>query len=286
MKGQIIREYGQTLEVESDGIVYLCFPRKNLDSIVVGDWVEFEWNAMIKQGVITLRLPRKSILCRSDRYHPIKEMAANLDQVIVIFATLPAPNEFYLDQYLVAAELASLEVCLVLNKVDLPPCTATVKLMALYQQLGYAVLPISAKSGEGVAQLLAHLAHKTSFLLGASGVGKSSLINRLLQGAVARVETVSDATGKGQHTTSVSMLYHLENGAYIIDVPGIRELKLPLKERDALIHGFPEFRPYLGHCRFRNCTHRDDPGCVIVEKVKAGILPHERLQHYYRMLDA
>src|ERR1700677_2125663 len=188
MIGQIIREYGQTLEVESERIVYLCFPRKNLESIVIGDFVEFDWDAAVKQGVITKRLRRKRSLCRSDRYHPVKEMAANLDQVVVIFAALPAPNEFYLDQYLVAAELARLSVCLILNKTDLAPTPAVANLLALYQNLGYPVLPVSAQKGEGLEAVFDKLAGKTSFLLGASGVGKSSLINRLLKEAVARVE--------------------------------------------------------------------------------------------------
>ncbi len=284
MIGQIVREYGQTLEVESGKAIYLCFPRKNIDSLVIGDQVEFEWNAGAEQGVITRRLSRKNVLCRADRYHPIKEMAANLDQVWVIFAVAPSPNAFYLDQYLVAAELAGIPPCLVLNKNDLPLTSLVIDTLALYEKLNYPVIPVSAATGAGLEALLEKSASKTNFLLGASGVGKSSLINALVKTAKARVNAVSEATGKGQHTTSVSRLYHLQNNTAIIDVPGIRELKLPESQRTNLIQGFPEFRPYLGQCRFRNCTHRDDPGCIIVAKVKAGDLSFQRLQHYYRML--
>lgn len=286
MIGQIVREYGQTLEVESGHAIYLCFPRKNIDSIVIGDQVEFEWNAATQQGVITRRLSRKNVLCRADRYHPIKEMAANLDQVIVIFAVTPRPNTFYLDQYLVAAELAGIPPCLVLNKNDLSYTSTVIDTLAAYEKLNYPVISVSAETGAGLETLLEKAAGKTSFLLGASGVGKSSLINALVKTAKARINAVSEATGKGQHTTSVSRLYRLQNNASIIDVPGIRELKLPQSEHANLIQGFPEFRSYLGQCRFRNCTHRDDPGCVLVAKVKAGELSRQRLQHYYRMLDS
>lgn len=285
IKGQIVREYGQTLEVESNQQIYECFARKNMDSTVVGDFVEFDWNEAAKSGVITRRLPRKNVLCRSDRYHPIKEMAANTDQIVILFAPLPEPNEFYLDQYLAAAALIDVPALLLLNKVDLKIEAPLLKLKQFYESIGYPVIEVSAKTGEGVDQVLQKLSGKTSFLLGPSGVGKSSLINALLGSDVARVQTVSKSTQKGQHTTSVSCLYHLQNGGAIIDVPGIRELNLPASFKESLIKGFVEFRPFLGSCRFRNCAHRDDPGCIVLEKVKAGELSETRLKNYYRMLD-
>ena len=287
MIGQIVREYGQTLEVEKDSAIYLCFPRKNIESTVVGDWVRFEFDQASRQGVITERLPRRSVLCRSDRYHPVKEMAANIDQVVAMVAVMPAPNEFYLDQYLVAAELSHLPVVIVYNKIDLLDAEFPEgDLPVLYKNIGYQVLPISTKTGQGLDALLASLQGKTTFLLGASGVGKSSLLNTLLGEARARVNLISAANAKGQHTTSVSMLYHLSADTTIIDVPGIRELNLIPALRPNLLQGFAEFRPLIGHCRFRNCSHRDDPGCVIVEKVNAGELSAQRLKNFYRMSDA
>lgn len=285
MIGQIVREYGQTLEVSSEGKIYICFPRKNIDSLVIGDFVKFEWDANTAQGVIVGRLSRKTILCRSDRYHPVKEMAANLDQIAILFAPVPKPNEFYLDEYLVAAELSGIPAFLVLNKADLPFEESLLALKALYEKIGYVVVTVSAKTGEGMPELLEKLRDKTSFLLGPSGVGKSSLINMLAGTDIARVQSVSSATEKGQHTTSVSTLYPLAGGGSIIDVPGIRELQLPKSFHEVLVKGFKEFQPYLGSCRFRNCAHQGDPGCVLLEKVEQGAISEGRLKNYYRMRD-
>jgi len=134
---------------------------------------------------------------------------------------------------------------------------------------------------------LTELKTKVSFLLGSSGVGKSSLINKLLGENTTRTQAVSSATQKGQHTTSRSTLYHLASGGDIIDVPGIREFKLPASKQVDLIRGFTEFRPFLGQCRFRNCTHHpNEPGCVILERVESGLISQQRLNHYYRMQSA
>lgn len=286
MIGQIIREYGQTLEVETERTVYSCFSRKNLQSIVTGDFVKFNWDPSTKQGIITERLARKNVLCRRDRYHPVKEMVANIDQIIVMFAPCPRPHEFYLDQYLIAAELIKLPVLMLLNKADLAEVSDPdiQNLKALYENIGYPVLPISTKMQTGIDALTRALAGKVSFILGASGVGKSSLINVLVGESTARVQAVSAANQKGQHTTSTSKLYHLQNKAAIIDVPGLRELQLPLAQHAFIAQGFKEWQRYLGHCRFRNCAHRHDPGCVIVEGVNAGKLNPGRLKNYYRMI--
>lgn len=289
MQGQIVREYGQRLEVESGDTLYQCFVRKNIDSIVIGDFVEFDWNSATQQGVITGRLPRKNVLCRADRYHPVKEMVANIDQVVVILAPFPKPNEYYLDQYLAAAELIELPAVMLLNKADLLSAAENDHFMAAlkkrYTEIGYCVFEVSAKTGAGLTAVQACLNNKVNFLIGASGVGKSSLINALLGHAVTRVQDVSQATLKGQHTTSVSTLYHLPSGGAIIDVPGIRELNLPSAFKASLAKGFREFRPLLQQCRFRNCTHRNDPGCMIIAKVQEGAINADRLKNYYRMLD-
>ncbi len=277
MQGQIIREYGQTLEVDSQSRIYSCFPRKNIPSLVVGDWVEFDWDPITQQGVITNRLSRKSFLARRDRYHPLKEMAANIDQVVVMIAPIPEPNEYYLDQYLVAAELNKLNVFILFNKADLLD-TAETEIEKNYKSIGYSVLRISAKTGLGLEVLQTHLTGKLSFLLGVSGVGKSSLINMLIQDAKASVQEISTANQKGQHTTSVSTLYRLSQDTAIIDVPGIRELQLPAALQTHLPAGFREFQPWLGQCRFRNCSHQGDPGCILVGKASP-----QRLKNYYRM---
>jgi ribosome biogenesis GTPase len=286
LKGRVICAYGQTVDVESAGRVYSCFSRKKADALVVGDWVEFSWDEQTAQGIVQKRLPRHTLLCRSDRYSPVKEMAANVDQILIIFASHPAPNEFHIDEYLVAAELAHIPPALILNKVDLPLSPSVLDLIACYRKIGYPVLEVSAKTETGLVRLSEMLKGKVNFLLGASGVGKSSLLNALTGESSTRIACVSEATQKGQHTTSVSRLYALEEDTFLIDVPGIRELKLPRAQQDKIIQGFPELRSCVGRCRFRNCSHRHDPGCAITEKLQAGEISETRLRNYFRMRDA
>lgn len=286
MKGQIIREYGQTLEVEKAGHIYTCFARKNRASMVVGDEVEFSFDEKTQQGIIEKRLPRNSLIARSDRYHPIKEMAANLTQVLVMCALSPPPNEYYLDQYLVAAELAKLTILIVINKYDLwPTHPDTQNIQARYEKLGYSVLFISTRTHYHLSNLKQALAPHTTLIIGPSGVGKSSLINALLGHTVAKTQAISEANQKGQHTTSASMLYHLPDGGNIIDIPGIREFQLPKEQKPFIVNGFRDFWPYLGQCRYRNCAHRHDADCALLAAKNAGFITGERLQNYYRMLD-
>ncbi len=284
MSGQIIREYGQTLEVEANGQIHTCFARKNLDSLVIGDEVEFAVDPQTGQGIIEKRLPRRSLIARSDRYHPIKEMAANLTQIVVMAAPVPPPHEYYIDQYLAGAELAQLKVLLVINKADLlPDHPEILEFKAFYEKVGYDVLMISALQHAHLAELNQRLAGETSLLMGVSGVGKSSLINALLGEHTTKTSEISIANQKGQHTTSVSKLYHLKNGGHLIDIPGIREFKLPKNQQPHLAQGFRDFWPYLGHCRYRNCSHKDDPGCAIVAAVEADKIAKQRLTNYERM---
>ena len=284
MSGQIIREYGQTLEVEENGQIHTCFARKNLDTLVIGDYVEFIIDPQTGQGVIEKRLPRQSLIARSDRYHPIKEMAANLTQIIIMAAPIPSPHEYYIDQYLAATELAHLKALLLINKTDLfPNHPEILAFKAFYENVGYEVLTVSARNQDHIPELNLRLANETSLLMGVSGVGKSSLINTLLEENVTKTSLISAANQKGQHTTSVSMLYHLKNGGHLIDIPGIREFKLPKNQQPDLAQGFRDFWPYLGHCRYRNCSHKDDPGCAIIAAVTSGQIQKQRLQNYERM---
>ena len=148
------------------------------------------------------------------------------------------------------------------------------------------MLRVSTQSGAGITDLRALLSGHTSVFTGQSGVGKSSLINALLPAAGARTGALSTATGKGRHTTTTARLFHFPSGGDLIDAPGIRDFGLIHLDRDAIARGFPEFRPYLGHCRFRNCRHRDEPSCALLAAVSTGAISERRLQSYRHLVAA
>ncbi len=285
LRGQIIREYGQTLLVEANQRIYECFSRKNIATTTVGDYVLIDTS--LNNPVIVERLPRSTVLARSDRYHPVKEIAANLTQVMIVLALAPPTSEIYLDQYLCAAELAHLPVFIVLNKIDLLDASNAAIRTALdyYKAIGYNIIPISVAQQQNIAGLTASLQNQATLMLGVSGVGKSSLLN-LLIGGDAAVGNISMANQKGQHTTSTCSLYHLPFGGDIFDAPGIREFNLTSAQKPDLIYGFREFKPYLGHCKFRNCSHQGDPGCVLEQAVLLGKISEARFKNYFRMLRA
>src|SRR5690606_3228646 len=191
------------------------------------------------------------------------------------------------DRYLVAAEQAGLEPLLVLNKADLLEQGEYAELRAWlddYAALGYRTLCLSADSGAGLDALRQELKGHVNVFVGQSGVGKSSLINALLPDADLRVGALSEMTGKGTHTTTTARLFHFPDGGDLIDSPGIREFGLTHISHDDLLEGFIEFRPFLGHCRFRDCQHLHEPGCALLAAVTSGAISAGRMNSYRHIL--
>ncbi len=282
-EGLVTAHFGTQVEVESaPGHSQRCHIRANLEGLVTGDRVV--WCAGEPTGVVVARLDRRSELTRPDPYGKLKPVAANIDQILLVIAPLPPPHANLIDRYLVAAETVAIEPVLVLNKIDLLDrdpglASALDELLAPYPGLGYRVLRTSSRAG-GLASLQAALDGRTSVFVGQSGVGKSSLVNALLPQADLRVGALSENTGKGTHTTTTAQLFHLPCGGSLIDSPGIREFGLWHMERADVERGFREFRPLLGHCRFRDCRHEGEPGCAILEAVASGAIRPERLDSY------
>ncbi|HEX9107902.1 MAG TPA: ribosome small subunit-dependent GTPase A, partial [Longimicrobiales bacterium] len=243
------------------------------DAVAVGDRVDLRLHP---DGGYTIEAvhPRDSELARRSPGggRRAKVIVANVDQVVIVLAAArPEPHLRMLDRFLVLCEANFLPAIIVVNKTDLVPDDEVRARFAAYAAAGYRVLPVSVRQDVGVDEVRALLCGRTSVLTGPSGVGKSSLLNTIQPGLALRTGEVSEAVGKGQHTTVSAELVPLECGGYVADTPGLREVGLwevPVEELDTF---FPEFEPYLGHCRFtRNCTHTHEPDCAVRDAVAAG----------------
>ncbi len=279
--GLVIAHFGTQVLVEGDDGEQRCHLRANMDNLVTGDRVA--WRAGDQLGVVVAREPRHAELLRPDPYGKLKPVAANVDQIIVVIAPLPEPHANLIDRYLVAAECIDIEPVILLNKSDLVDAEQRARLddlLAPYTAIGYRVLEASSRSKDGMAQLKATLAKRTSVFVGQSGVGKSSLVNALIPEAGIRVGALSEARDKGTHTTTTARWYHLPDQAAIIDSPGIREFGLWHVDREDVEQGFREFRPLLGLCRFRDCQHQQEPGCALLEAEADGTIAPQRMASY------
>jgi ribosome biogenesis GTPase len=206
---------------------------------------------------------------------------------MIVAAPEPVLEPFLIDKYTVAAELANATPVLVINKADLLDAAARRELdsrLADYVDSGYAVVYTSARQNRGLEQLAERLTGKTSILVGQSGVGKSSLVKRLLPELDIAIGRLSAASGQGRHTTTTTTLYHLPHGGDLIDSPGVRDFHLGQVDPDALAAGFREFRPHLGHCRFNNCRHVSEPDCAVIAAAGKGAISPRRLESYRRLL--
>lgn len=276
LTGLVVAAHGRQYRVElPDGETLLCYTRGKKSEVVCGDRVLVQGTGE-GQGVIDLVEPRHSLLYRSNEIRQ-KLIAANVDQLILVVATEPAFSELLVSRCLIAADSQGIAPLIVLNKSDLEERLGPARQrLATLIQLGYPVLELSAR--QGAAPLLPHLQGKTSVLVGQSGMGKSTLINALIPEARAATREISAALDSGKHTTTHATLYHLDRDSHIIDSPGLQEFGLGHLDQGDLEQAFPEFAPYLGQCRFRNCQHQQEPGCALQAAAAAGHIHPERLQ--------
>lgn len=291
--GLVIRRYGQHADIEDDqGELVRCDIRRTVSSLVCGDqviWRESKVASEGRKGVVEAVQPRRSALTRPDYYDGVKTVASNIDQIFIVSSILPEFSNQIIDRYIIAAESIGITPVLVLNKIDLASeeqLTQIRQSLDYYLSLGYPVIELSCKTGQGTEQLHQQLNEHVNIFVGQSGVGKSSLVNELLPEAEEVVGDVSDNSGLGQHTTTASKMLSLPCGGRLIDSPGVREFGLWHMEPEQVTNGFIEFLPLISQCKFRDCKHGKDPGCAVREAVEAGDIAQFRYDNYHKIIES
>jgi ribosome biogenesis GTPase len=278
--GRIVAVHGRHYRVEADGVQLDCVTRGKKGGVACGDQVRFRATGD-ESGVIEAILPRSNLLYRSDAFRS-KLLAANVDQVFVVVAASPSPNLELLNRCLVATEAAGIPARIVVNKIDLAGSADLIAQLQPYAALGYPLLPLSAKAD--IAPIQSLLADKVSILVGASGVGKSTLVNALVPEAEIATQEISEVLDSGKHTTTHTRLYHLPGGGALIDSPGMQEFGLGHLDLAALQSAFPEFAALAGQCRFYNCRHLQEPDCAVLAAISDGRILKSRWRTYQSLL--
>ncbi len=287
LPGVVVSHLGKRLAVEGEsGEVALCHARTNLPPLVTGDRVQWEPDAR-GAGVVIDLVPRRNAFGRADGGGRFRPIAANIDIVLTMFATAPETEMSVIDRYLVAIENLGLECLLVLNKTDLPPANPPLlaRMKEIYRELELDLFAVSALTGAGVEALADRLAGLTAMVVGQSGVGKSSLLNRLGKQELAETGALDAYQRGGAHTTTAARLFHLP-GFDLIDSPGVREFSLGHLQAEEVVEGFVELRALAEQCKFRDCSHRVEPGCAVLAAAETGAISRERLRSYGRIVDS
>lgn len=271
--------HGRHCLVETpEGERLLCHARGKRNDVVVGDSVQ--WAPTGDEGIIESVNERRNLFYRQDEWRT-KSFAANIDQVLILLAAEPEFSESQLTRALIAAEAAGIDALIVLNKRDVQPAfdRAWARLSP-YRRMGYEVMPLCLRPDEhgreeGLELLKVRLDDRSTLVLGPSGVGKSTLVNRLVPHAQAETGEISRALNSGKHTTTSTTWYWTDTARHtaLIDSPGFQEFGLAHVEPSRLAHLMPDLRNVLGDCRFYNCTHRQEPGCCVRAAVASSEQP-------------
>jgi ribosome biogenesis GTPase len=231
--------------------------------------------------------PRRTLFARTDSRGRTEPLAANLSLLAVIVAPEPAPDPFIADRYLAGAAFAGIASLVIANKTDLPDAQseAFALLVDDYRKAGFPVVSLSAHDTQSIEPLRAHLHDRITMLVGQSGVGKSTLTNRLAPESARATRALSDSTGEGRHTTVSTALFRVPGGGELIDSPGVRDYAPPILEDASVQVGWPEIMELASDCRFNNCMHLREPGCAVTNAVAAGKLSPRRYESYKRLLN-
>ena len=302
IEGRVLRVQGLVSTVRGDdGVDYACAIRQLLKQlatdlrhvVAAGDrvWIRPEKHTNsqgVTEGVIERVEPRHGVLSRSSRYRQ-HLIATNVDQIVVVAsAAEPRLKPNLIDRFLITAEKTGIRPIVCINKMDLAELADFAPIIGVYSQLGYTVLPVSAESGFGLERLRQELRGKQTVFSGQSGVGKSSLLNRIETGLALRVQTVSSESQKGRHTTTTAELYPLTLGgeskdSFLVDTPGIRSFELWDVIPEEVPGFFRELRPYVSDCRYPDCTHTHETFCAVKDAVADGWIDSRRYESYMQI---
>lgn len=266
---------------------------RTTNPVAVGDHVEIRLGATPGEAFITKVLPRANYIIRraSNLSKESHILAANIDQALLVVTLFhPVTSTTFIDRFLATAEAYGVHAVIVVNKTDLiaPDTDESEYLDAfsyLYRSIGYDVVGVSARTGEGIGQLRAILAGKITLLSGNSGVGKTTLINELIPGLDLRTGQISDIHGTGMHTTTFSEMFPLPSGGYVIDTPGVKGFGTIDMDQREISHYFPEIFAIGRQCRFGDCTHTGEPGCAVREALEQSRISQSRYASYLSIME-
>jgi len=291
--GTVIAMHGPLVRVQVGEQTLVVASRRRLNweggtpasaRLVVGDGVTVEMQG--EDGVIIAVHARRNCLQRkAPSKNRAQLLAANVDQALLVFAARePEPKPGLLDRFLVACHLAGIRAVITLNKMD-QGFEAVEEWLPTYDELGYRVLRVSARTGWGLGVVKRMLVDRTTLFCGPSGAGKSSLLNAVYPGFRLKVGELSESTGKGRHTTSLAALMPLPYGGFVVDTPGLKEFGVWESSRVELEAAFPEVADHVEGCRFPDCSHLHEPDCAVRTAVENGVITARRLTSFHRILE-
>jgi ribosome biogenesis GTPase len=298
LEGLVLKSTGSWYDVKSDtDKVYRCRLRgrlklkgvKTTNPLAVGDRVKFSTEDD-RLGLIYEIIPRTNYLIRKSTRKTAHGhiIAANIDQAILVASLiLPRTSIGFIDRYLVSADSFRIPAKIIFNKSDL--LDKSLKdlhqyLARIYREIGYENILISAEKDRDLDSVKTWFKGKKTLLSGHSGVGKSTILNRINPELRLPTDVVSNFANKGKHTTTFASMIELEKDSYVIDTPGIKELGLMDMESWEISHYFPEMRQRLGQCRYKNCLHINEPGCAVIQAVEAEEIADTRYDSYVSMI--
>jgi ribosome biogenesis GTPase len=294
LRGTVLFGVNNIYTVEVDGNQLQCrikgkvlrTERSEYNPIAVGDRVALRADPYSPEvGRIVTREPRQTVLSRwNKKRRSVQVIAANADTLVGVGSVQSPPfRPRFLDRLIVSAEAAGLESLIVINKCDLPTDSYCEERLADFERIGYRVLRCSAKTGAGIAQLIEALRGRIAVFFGQSGVGKSTLLNRVEPGLSLTVGEISQKHNRGSHTTSYARMFRLGGGLTVVDTPGIREMEIADVEPEELSFRFREFGPFAAECAYTACRHLDEPDCAVRAAVEGGQIHPDRYESYLRI---